>query len=277
MIWLVCIYLKSFYFIILFFSSESAQCSESDGDKMPTVVLVDCGLSMGRLAGRTEREVVRPGSGKTPQEITIEDDLEIRQLAVQGLSPLLAQIETNCRLEHVAVLTFSSVCEVAISFTRDIEAIRAKLSSISCQDKSLLEAGLVGASSLILEEWGGSASSLNLNLVIVTDGSLGQGPMSLHHLVNTGPVEMKLPLPFQCNVSVICLADKVRITNIPPQIRSQLRTVYIQSINPYLKKSKEAYQKLFTKLGLASHMTSFHCLETGVLSEKSTELLFQEV
>ena len=56
-----------------------------------------------------------------------------------------------------------------------------------------------------------------------------------------------------------------------------MRTVYIQSINPYLKKSKEAYQKLFTKLGLASHMTSFHCLETGVLSEKSTELLFQEV
>ena len=44
-----------------------------------------------------------------------------------------------------------------------------------------------------------------------------------------------------------------------------------------MKKTKEAYQKLFTKLGLASNMASFHCLETGVLSEKTTELLFQEV
>ena len=34
---------------------------------------------------------------------------------------------------------------------------------------------------------------------------------------------------------------------------------------------------MFTKLGLASNMASFHCLETGVLSEKTTELLFQEV
>ena len=188
---------------------------------MPTVVLVDCGLSMGRLAGKTERELVRAATARSPQEITIDDDLEIRQLAVQGLSHLLAQIETNCRLEHVAVLTFSSVCEVAISFTRDIEAIRSKLSSISCQDKSLLEAGLVGASSLILEEWGGSASSLNLNLIILTDGSLGQGPMSLNHLVTAGPVEMKLPLPFQCNLSVICLADKVRITNILLQLKAR--------------------------------------------------------
>ena len=34
---------------------------------------------------------------------------------------------------------------------------------------------------------------------------------------------------------------------------------------------------MFTKLGLASTKASFHCLETGVLSEKTTELLFQEV
>ena len=193
---------------------------------MPTVILVDCGLSMGRLAGKTEREVVRPASGRSPQEITLDDDLEIRQLAVQGISHLLAQIETNCRLEHVAVLTFSSVCEVAISVTRDIEAIRSKLSSISCQDKSLLEAGLVGASSLILEEWGGSASSLNLNLVIVTDGSLGQGPMSLNHLLTTGPVDMKLPLPFQCNVSVICLADKVGFNKYFPSAQSWTFSVF---------------------------------------------------
>ena len=44
-----------------------------------------------------------------------------------------------------------------------------------------------------------------------------------------------------------------------------------------MKKTKEAYQKLFSKMGLANNMASFHCLETGNLTEKSSELLFQEV
>ena len=173
---------------------------------MPTVILLDCGLSMGRLA--CKRDTARPQEITIDIDVDIEEDFEIRQLAVQGISHLLSQVETNCRLEHVAVLTYSSVFEVAVNFTRDIDAVRSKLSNIQCQDKSLLEAGLAGATAVILEEWGGSASSLNLNLVIVTDGSLGQGPMSLNHLVNVGPVDMKLPLPFSVNVSVICLADK---------------------------------------------------------------------
>ena len=178
--------------------------------RMPTVILMDVGLSMARLTGKTERESARTVIGRSSHE---EEDVEIRQLAVQGISHLLSQVETNCRLEHVAVLTYSSVCEVAVNFTRDIEAIRSKLLNISCQDKSLLETGLAGVTGVILEEWGGSASSLNLNLVLVTDGSLGQGPMSLSHLVNVGPAEMKLPLPFSISVSVICLADKVRTSN----------------------------------------------------------------
>jgi len=220
------------------------------------VILLDCGLSMGRLVGKNERETVKPATAGSPQEITIDDDVEIRHLALQGISQLLNQIETNCRLEHVALVAFASSSDTLVSFTRDIDTVRSKLSNISCQDKSLLEAGLVGVSNLVMEEWG-SASSLNLNLIIVTDGALGHGPQSLSHLANVGPSELKLPLQFPCTVSVVFLADK--------------------SINPHLKQSKAAYSSLFTKLGLVSTKASVHCLETGILSEATAETLFKEV
>ena len=51
---------------------------------MPTVILLDCGLSMGRLVGKKERETVKPATPRSPQEITIDDDVEIRHLALQG-------------------------------------------------------------------------------------------------------------------------------------------------------------------------------------------------
>lgn len=105
--------------------------------------------------------------------------------------------------------------------------MRSKLSAISCQDKSLLEVGLQGVSGLIMDEWG---ASVTVNLVIVTDGSLGHGPHSLQNLIGVGPVELKLPLPFPCAVSVVCLADK--------------------TLNKEIKKVKAAYETLFTKLGL---------------------------
>jgi len=220
---------------------------------MPTVIIVDNSLSMGRLVGKKEREY-KPSTPKSPQEtITIDDDVELRHLAIQGISFLLDQIETNCRLEHVALLQFSSLCELTVPFTRDIDQVRSKLSTISCQDKSLLEVGLQGVSGLIMDEWG---ASVTVNLVIVTDGSLGHGPHSLQNLISVGPVELKLPLPFPCAVSVVCLADK--------------------TLNKEIKKVKTAYENLFTKLGVPTEMGSFHQID-GVLNHKSTEQVFKEV
>ena len=50
-----------------------------------------------------------------------------------------------------------------------------------------------------------------------------------------------------------------------------------QSINPNLKQSKTAYLTLLKKLGVPDTKASFHCLESGTLSEKTTETLFSEV
>ena len=86
------------------------------------------------------------------------------------MTQLLARIETNCRLEHVALVTFSSAAEVLAPFTRDIDLVRSKLASITAQDKSLLEAGLGGAVGHVLDEWGGGATeSLNLNMVMIIE------------------------------------------------------------------------------------------------------------
>ena len=79
---------------------------------------------------------------------------------------------------------------------------------------------------LIMEEWG---ASVTVNLIIVTDGSLGHGPHSLQNLVNVGPVELKTPLSFPCAISVVCMADK--------------------TLNRELKKVKTVYETLFSKLG----------------------------
>ena len=70
---------------------------------------------------------------------------------------------------------------------------------------------------------------MTVNLIIVTDGSLGHGPHSLQNLVSVGPVELKTPLTFPCSISVVCLADK--------------------TLNKELRKVKTTYESLFTKLG----------------------------
>ena len=134
---------------------------------MPTLILLDCGLSMGRLVGKKEAPRSATAGGEIP-EIILDDDTEIRHLAIQGITQLLARIETNCRLEHVALVTFSSTAEVLAPFTRDIDLVRSKLASVTAQDKSLLEAGLGGAVGHVLDEWGGGATeSLNLNMVTI--------------------------------------------------------------------------------------------------------------
>merc|ERR1719348_2544316 len=167
---------------------------------------------------------------------------------------MLDQIETNCKLEHIALLQFSSLCELAVPFTREVDQLRAKLPLLACLDKKSLEVGLQGAFGLISEEWG---TSVPVNIVIVTDGGLGHGPYSLAQMVSPGgPTELKLPIPFTCSVSVVCLADK--------------------SLNPGIKQTRQAYETLFTKMGVQNGQGSVHFVEGG-MTYKTSEEVFKEV
>ena len=51
---------------------------------MPTLILVDCGLSMGRLVGKKEEKARPATQGGDIPEITLDDDTEIRHLAIQA-------------------------------------------------------------------------------------------------------------------------------------------------------------------------------------------------
>ena len=153
---------------------------------MPVVVLVDTSLSMARMVrGKEEGE-------------------EILQLAVHGVNLLLDQLEANCKLEHVALLQFSSSCHMVQGFTRDLDLIRSKVTTLQGQDRSSLEKGLQGVAGMVLEEWG---TSTPITLIVVTDGGVGRGPYSLEQLTTGGQTELLLPLPFPCALSVVCLAD----------------------------------------------------------------------
>lgn len=58
-----------------------------------------------------------------------------------------------CSIIYFQVI-FSSYYEVLCNFTRDYDALRAKLAAVEERDKTILEAALHGVSALISEEWG---------------------------------------------------------------------------------------------------------------------------
>lgn len=70
----------------------------------------------------------------------------------------------------------------------------------------------------------------------------------------SGPVELSLPLQFPLTLAVICLADK--------------------TLNPEMRRTKEAYRALFTRLGLPTQQASLHTVD-GSLTERSAEQVSQ--
>eukprot|EP00088_Acartia_fossae_P030699 TRINITY_DN3169_c0_g1_i6.p1 TRINITY_DN3169_c0_g1~~TRINITY_DN3169_c0_g1_i6.p1 ORF type:complete len:508 (+),score=91.69 TRINITY_DN3169_c0_g1_i6:22-1524(+) len=216
---------------------------------MPTVVLLDSSLSMARLA-------IPKSDPNRPIELSSTgEELELRHLAAHGISHLVEQIETNCKLEQVALLQYSSHCELTSPFSRDMDMLRSKLLSLSCQDKSSLEVGIKGFVGVVQEEWG---LGIPVTLIIVTDGGLGYGPYSLYNIIHANPTELRLPIPFPVNVSVAC---------INPDSEE----------NPEnLEKIQDSYKTLFYKLGLTEKQTSFHKIE-GPLSLEATENMFAEI
>lgn len=125
---------------------------------MPLAIVLDVSLSMSRVAS-------------TPDD---EEEYQRKHLAVQGINVLLDHLNAHSKLEFVSLVSlpslslwisksllwynlqvvFSSLYEILSSFTRDYDAVRAKLQNIEDRDKTCLEAALHGVSMLINEEWG---------------------------------------------------------------------------------------------------------------------------
>lgn len=130
---------------------------------MPTLVLMDVSLSM-------TRPVSQDGS----------EEFQRKNLAVHGLNMLFEHMASNYRLEFTALMAFSSLWELLVSFTRDYNALQVrlcdksksltlqkKLGSTSCffsvqdalsnledYDKTCIESALQGVSNVVQQEWG---------------------------------------------------------------------------------------------------------------------------
>lgn len=155
---------------------------------MPTIVVLDTSLSMARVADSTS---------SSPSTFL--------ELAQKGLDGWLKHLEHKFKLEHVAFLTCSSQCQLGCSFTRDISEIRQKLFQVEPEDASLMIMCAREIAALVQDVWG---SSVPVNIILVTDGGLGMGQLSLSHLLSEEGVELGPPFPwtFPGRWSVILLA-----------------------------------------------------------------------
>lgn len=104
-------------------------------------------------------------------------------------------------------------------FTRDYDQIRQHAQVLEEFDKTCIETALHGVNGLVLEEWG---NNVPCQVILITDGSIGVGPMSLKHslLTNSNKRDpaangFPLPFPYPGQLHVMCLAtnEELAATN----------------------------------------------------------------
>ncbi|XP_002074266.2 integrator complex subunit 14 [Drosophila willistoni] len=123
---------------------------------MPTIIALDASLSM-----------IRPIPGR--------NEHTYQSLAVKGIQNLLDNLTAAGKLEHVALVSFSTVTELKVDFTRDYEQIRQAVKKIEPLDKACFITMLQTVVQL-MASWG---SQNILQLVVFTDCGLGFGSTSL--------------------------------------------------------------------------------------------------
>uniref|UniRef100_A0A1I8PBR1 Integrator complex subunit 14 n=1 Tax=Stomoxys calcitrans TaxID=35570 RepID=A0A1I8PBR1_STOCA len=127
---------------------------------MPTIIALDVSLSMIRtIPGRSE-----------------ENAITYHQLAVKGISQLLEYLSNLSKLEYVALLTFSSSCELKVDFTRDYDQIKQVVKKVESVDKLCLMTLMKNVGSIFTSNWG---TQSQCQVIVFTDCGLGFGSTSL--------------------------------------------------------------------------------------------------
>lgn len=209
---------------------------------MPLAIVLDVSLSMSRVAS-------------TPDD---EEEYQRKHLAVQGINVLLDHLNAHSKLEFVSLVVFSSLYEILSSFTRDYDAVRAKLQNIEDRDKTCLEAALHGVSMLINEEWG---QNTPCHILLITDGSSSLNVLglsrSLLNASNRGASRTEETLPF-----------------LPFNFPAKFHVIPITAPDdPSLAVSMPVYQKLIDLSGAEGSVF----VPEGGLSSKSVQNLFAKI
>lgn len=154
---------------------------------MPTVVILDCSLSM-----------------KCPVDRKAPNSASHLTLAVDGITWFFDYLADKFPLEYTAVLTCSSACKTLASFSKDYQKLKAKLDGITVYDKTDLRSAISTAVEVVIGEWG---AFVPCQIVVVTDGKPG--------MVRTvrGASTKALLIPFPCQLHIITLSDPEELTN----------------------------------------------------------------
>ncbi|KAH8391951.1 hypothetical protein KR215_010727 [Drosophila sulfurigaster] len=123
---------------------------------MPTIIALDASLSM-----------LRPVPGR--------NEHTYQSLALKGIQHLLDNLTAAGKLEHLALVAYSTVCELKVDFTRDYDQIRQAIKKIEPMDKACLLTMLKTSVSL-MATWG---TQNLLQLVVFTDCGAGFGSTSI--------------------------------------------------------------------------------------------------
>ncbi len=140
-------------------------------------------------------------------------------LAKWGVDFLLNHLEKAYKLEQVALLSYSSQCDLVVNFTRDITELRAKLTTIDNFDSTCILAGLRGMINYVMEQWG---TAVPVHVILVTDAGGGSGQNSLKTVVatkNQQEVDGIFPVRFGGKLDVVCVnhADDASLQENVPQ------------------------------------------------------------
>uniref|UniRef100_A0A1A9W427 Integrator complex subunit 14 n=1 Tax=Glossina brevipalpis TaxID=37001 RepID=A0A1A9W427_9MUSC len=126
---------------------------------MPTIIALDISISMQRnIPGRSE-----------------ENALTHHQLALKGISQFLEHLG-SAKLEYVALITFGSICELKVDFTRDYDQIKQSMKKTEAGDKLCLLTLMKTVSNILTSNWGNQSQS---QVVVFSDCGLGFGKSSI--------------------------------------------------------------------------------------------------
>lgn len=188
---------------------------------MPTVVVLDCSLSM-----------------KCPTDRKVYNSPSHLALAVDGIAWFFDYLADKFPLEYTAILTCSSVCKILTPFNRDYQKLKAKLDGITVYDKTDLRLAISTAVETVINEWGAFTPC---QIVVVTDGKPGMSR-------SVRGASIKAPLiPFPCQLHVVALADPDELTkrNTVGMLCNSLGISPMDVIRPSVPLTVESVVKLF--------------------------------
>ncbi|EDO45684.1 predicted protein [Nematostella vectensis] len=223
---------------------------------MPTVVLLDVSLSMLRRLQVVDEQ---------------EGLLQRRHLAIQGLYAFFDHLSSKFKLEFTALVAFSSLWEIAVPFTRDYELLKQGCMSVDVYDKTCFENALTGVAAHVVEEWG---TSVPVQIILVTDGSLGSGVGSLKELLDhrSENANRPLPFPFPSKLHVVCVANPAEMTGnfLLFQQLCDMNGLGGSVYVPEAPISVHSVQNCFLRLAQTHYISYEGVLNCGHLSSKIT-------